>query len=122
MTVDIQPMTPGAPPPPDKKQNVFERIAGVLFAPADTFQEIVRRPDHKEVVDEREPRPHERAGPTRVSRVEQPLAVIDHLVSLPVVTTGKYPQELRINAGAPAREVVAFHTRWGRRKARLARA
>jgi hypothetical protein len=32
-------------PPPDKKQNVFERIAGVLFAPAETFQNIVRRPD-----------------------------------------------------------------------------
>lgn len=32
-------------PTPDKKQNVFERIAGVLFAPAETFQDIVRRPD-----------------------------------------------------------------------------
>jgi Yip1 domain len=37
---------PGAPPltePP--KKNVFERIAGVLFAPAETFQDIARRPD-----------------------------------------------------------------------------
>jgi hypothetical protein len=28
-----------------KKKNVLERIAGVLFAPADAFQEIARRPD-----------------------------------------------------------------------------
>jgi hypothetical protein len=28
-----------------KQQNFFERIAGVLFAPADTFQDIARRPD-----------------------------------------------------------------------------
>lgn len=34
---------PAAPPPP--KKNVFARIAGVLFAPADAFVEIVRRPD-----------------------------------------------------------------------------
>jgi hypothetical protein len=27
------------------KKNVFSRIAGVLFAPADAFQEIVRKPD-----------------------------------------------------------------------------
>ena len=32
-------------PQPEKKQNVFERMAGVLFAPAETFQNIVRRPD-----------------------------------------------------------------------------
>lgn len=36
--------SPGAPPPPDK-QNVFSRIAGVLFAPAETFTGIARRPD-----------------------------------------------------------------------------
>ncbi len=39
MTTDV------AGAPPEKKQNVFERIAGVLFAPAETFQNIVRRPD-----------------------------------------------------------------------------
>lgn len=32
-------------PQPEKKQNVFERMAGVLFAPAETFQNIVRHPD-----------------------------------------------------------------------------
>jgi hypothetical protein len=36
---------PGNPPPPEKTQNVFERIAGVLFAPAETFRDIARRPD-----------------------------------------------------------------------------
>ena len=35
---------PPSPPPPDK-QNVFSRIAGVLFAPAETFLAIARRPD-----------------------------------------------------------------------------
>jgi hypothetical protein len=34
---------PQAAAPP--KKNVFARFAGVLFAPADAFQEIVRRPD-----------------------------------------------------------------------------
>ena len=43
MTTDIQ--SPGSPPPPEPKKNVFARIAGVLFAPAETFQEIARRPD-----------------------------------------------------------------------------
>lgn len=43
MTIDAQ-SPPGAPPPPDK-QNVFSRIAGVLFAPAETFASIARRPD-----------------------------------------------------------------------------
>jgi hypothetical protein len=37
--------TDAAEVPPGKKQNVFSRIAGVLFAPAETFQDIVRRPD-----------------------------------------------------------------------------
>lgn len=45
MTTDIHQPPPGAPPPPDTKKNVFERIAGVLFAPAETFQDIARRPD-----------------------------------------------------------------------------
>lgn len=44
MTTDVQQSPPGDPQP-EKKQNVFQRIAGVLFAPAETFQEIVRRPD-----------------------------------------------------------------------------
>jgi hypothetical protein len=46
MTTDIHQTPPGATPPPDtKKKNVFERIAGVLFAPAETFQDIARKPD-----------------------------------------------------------------------------
>jgi hypothetical protein len=45
MTTDIQQSPPGAPPPDTKKKNVFERIAGVLFAPAETFQDIARKPD-----------------------------------------------------------------------------
>ncbi|MFZ2492150.1 MAG: Yip1 family protein [Thermoanaerobaculia bacterium] len=44
MTIDsTQPVTPTAEPAP--KSNVFQRIAGVLFAPAKTFEEIARRPD-----------------------------------------------------------------------------
>jgi hypothetical protein len=42
---DISQSSPGAPPPPEKAKNVFERIAGVLFAPAETFQDIARKPD-----------------------------------------------------------------------------
>lgn len=40
-------MTPPAAPAPvvPPKKNVFQRIAGVLFAPAETFEEIARRPD-----------------------------------------------------------------------------
>src|SRR5215213_7215426 len=45
MTTEVQQSPPGSPPPPDKTKNVFERIAGVLFAPAETFQDIARRPD-----------------------------------------------------------------------------
>lgn len=45
MTTDIDQTPPGVPPPPDTKKNVFERIAGVLFAPAETFQDIARKPD-----------------------------------------------------------------------------
>jgi hypothetical protein len=45
MTTDIHQTPPGATPPPDTKKNVFERIAGVLFAPAETFQDIARKPD-----------------------------------------------------------------------------
>jgi hypothetical protein len=45
MTTDSQQSPPGALPTDTKKKNVFERIAGVLFAPAETFQDIARRPD-----------------------------------------------------------------------------
>jgi len=41
-TGTTEPATPAAPAAPGK--NVFERIAGVLFAPADAFEEIARRP------------------------------------------------------------------------------
>jgi hypothetical protein len=44
MTTDVHESPPGEPPPPEK-QNVFSRIAGVLFAPAETFSAIARRPD-----------------------------------------------------------------------------
>lgn len=44
MTTDAQQSPPGDPPPPEK-ENVFSRIAGVLFAPAETFASIARRPD-----------------------------------------------------------------------------
>lgn len=36
---------PRTPEPVEPKTNVFQRIAGVLFAPVDTFREIARRPD-----------------------------------------------------------------------------
>jgi hypothetical protein len=38
----IEPVSAEAPP---TKSNVFQRIAGVLFAPAETFRDIARRPD-----------------------------------------------------------------------------
>jgi hypothetical protein len=41
MTTGLSEPQAAAPP----KKNVFARFAGVLFAPADAFQEIVRRPD-----------------------------------------------------------------------------
>jgi hypothetical protein len=44
MTADAHLAPPGSPPP-DKSLNVFQRFAGVLFAPADTFRDIARRPD-----------------------------------------------------------------------------
>jgi hypothetical protein len=44
MTTDTtEPSSPASPAPLPKK-NLFERIAGVLFAPADAFAEIARRP------------------------------------------------------------------------------
>jgi hypothetical protein len=45
MTTEVYQSPPGDPPPPEPKKNVFARIAGVLFAPVETFAEIVRRPD-----------------------------------------------------------------------------
>jgi hypothetical protein len=45
MTTDTHQSPPGAAPPDIKSKTVFERIAGVLFAPAETFQDIVRKPD-----------------------------------------------------------------------------
>jgi hypothetical protein len=42
MTTELtEPQIPAVP----KKKNVFERIAGVLFAPAETFEDIARKPD-----------------------------------------------------------------------------
>jgi hypothetical protein len=43
MTTEIA--EPAVPPPALGKKNVFERIAGVLFVPAETFEDIVRKPD-----------------------------------------------------------------------------
>lgn len=44
MTSDIQ-QSPTDLLPPERTKNVFERIAGVLFSPAETFADIARRPD-----------------------------------------------------------------------------
>lgn len=41
----IENAEPASPAPALASKNVFERIAGVLFAPAETFQDIVRKPD-----------------------------------------------------------------------------
>jgi hypothetical protein len=43
MTTDVS--DPSTPAPAGAKLNVFQRIAGVLFSPADTFTDIVRKPD-----------------------------------------------------------------------------
>lgn len=45
MTIENAGYTPPAPPAEPPAQNTFQRIAGVLFAPADTFRDIARRPD-----------------------------------------------------------------------------
>lgn len=42
---DVHQPPPGPTPPAEPKKNVFARIAGVLFAPAETFQDIAKRPD-----------------------------------------------------------------------------
>lgn len=44
-TTTTSPTEATEPQVPPAKKNVFARFAGVLFAPADAFQEIVRRPD-----------------------------------------------------------------------------
>lgn len=43
-SLDAAPVPPPASPEEPRK-NSFQRIAGVLFAPAETFQDIARRPD-----------------------------------------------------------------------------
>jgi len=45
MTTDSAGYPPPAPPAEPPAKNSFQRIAGVLFAPADTFRDIARRPD-----------------------------------------------------------------------------
>lgn len=42
MSIDA---VPPAPVLPEKKPNVFERVAGVFFSPGETFRDIARRPD-----------------------------------------------------------------------------
>ena len=42
MTTDNAGFPPPAEPP---AKNTFQRIAGVLFAPAETFKDIARKPD-----------------------------------------------------------------------------
>ncbi len=43
-TGTVEPYPP-APPAQPAAKNTFQRIAGVLFAPADTFRDIARKPD-----------------------------------------------------------------------------
>ena len=45
MSVDAIPAPPAPPSLPERKPNVFERVAGVLFSPGETFRDIARRPD-----------------------------------------------------------------------------
>ena len=45
MTTDSAGSPPPAPLADPPAKNTFERFAGVLFAPADTFRDIARRPD-----------------------------------------------------------------------------
>jgi hypothetical protein len=45
MTIDTAGAAPAPPQPAAPSKNVFERIAGVLFSPAETFADIARRPD-----------------------------------------------------------------------------
>ena len=44
MTIDTAGSAP-APPVAAPSKNVFQRIAGVLFSPAETFEDIARKPD-----------------------------------------------------------------------------
>lgn len=45
MSVHAIPNPPAPPSAPERKPNVFERFAGVLFSPGETFRDIARRPD-----------------------------------------------------------------------------
>jgi hypothetical protein len=45
MTTDSAGFPPPAPTSEPPAKNTFQRFAGVLFAPADTFRDIARRPD-----------------------------------------------------------------------------
>lgn len=45
MTIENAGSIPPASPAEPPAKNTFERIAGVLFAPAETFRDIARRPD-----------------------------------------------------------------------------
>jgi hypothetical protein len=45
MTTDSAGLPPPAASPEPPAKNTFQRFAGVLFAPADTFRDIARRPD-----------------------------------------------------------------------------
>ena len=50
MTIETDSYLPAPPPPdgaapPSSRKNGFERIAGVLFSPGETFRDIVARPD-----------------------------------------------------------------------------
>jgi len=44
-TGTAEPFSPAPPIEPPASKNSFERIAGVLFAPAETFRDIARKPD-----------------------------------------------------------------------------
>jgi hypothetical protein len=45
MTIAGDPPITASAPPSTPKKNVFERFAGALFSPGETFEEIARRPD-----------------------------------------------------------------------------
>ena len=45
MTTGIAEPSPAAPVAAPPAKNSFQRIAGVLFAPAETFKDIARKPD-----------------------------------------------------------------------------
>ena len=45
MTIDADPARPRPGAPAAPKKNSFERIAGALFSPGETFADIARKPD-----------------------------------------------------------------------------